>query len=107
MPPLLLGVRKREKELVPVVYAKGSDPLMVPPVEFVPELPAEVKWERGEKATDLLTVTILGKSRTVVPKGSRVPRCEQGRSGAGSPQDVARHPQRWRDGLHCLKTGSL
>lgn len=73
MPLLLLGVRRKsEKDLELVVYAKATEPLMVlpiKPVEFVQELPVEVKWERGEKVVDPLTLTILGKYQAVVPVG--------------------------------------
>lgn len=70
MPLLLLGVRKQDDVLELVVYTKVAEPLMVlpiKPVEFVPELPVELKWERGEKTVDPLTVTVLGKYQAVVP----------------------------------------
>lgn len=70
MPLLLLGVRQGAKGRELVVFAKGSEPLLVLPlkkVEFVTELPVEIAWERGEKSSDPLTITILGKYQAVLP----------------------------------------
>jgi hypothetical protein len=70
MPLLLLGVRKQEKGLELVAYAKGSEPVVaVPlkPVEFVQDLPLELRWERGEKDVDPLTLTVFGRYQAVLP----------------------------------------
>jgi hypothetical protein len=71
MPLLLLGVRKKgEKDLELVAYAKDSEPLLaVPlkPAEFVQELPLDLRWERGEKNADPLTLTLFGKYQAVLP----------------------------------------
>ena len=70
MPVLLLGIRKTATEHELVVYAKDSDPLLVlslKTVEFIQEAPIELEWERGEKNIDKLTMTILGKYRTIFP----------------------------------------
>jgi hypothetical protein len=71
MPLLLVGVRKKGKnDLEMVVYAKDSKPLLtlpLKPVDFVQELPVELEWQRGEKSTDLLTLTVLGKYQAVLP----------------------------------------
>jgi hypothetical protein len=70
MPVLLLGVRKSGADAELLVYAKGTEPLMALPmkaVEFIQEIPIDLEWERGEKNIDKLTMTILGRYRTVVP----------------------------------------
>jgi hypothetical protein len=71
MPLLLVGVRKKEKkDLELVVYAKDSTPLLtlpLKPVDFIQELPVELEWQRGEKDTDSLTLTLLGKYQGVLP----------------------------------------
>ena len=70
MPVLLLGIRKSENKHELVVYAKDANPILVlalGKVEFVQENPIELEWERGEKNIDKLTMTVLGKYRTVVP----------------------------------------
>jgi hypothetical protein len=70
MPLLLLGVRKQEKGLELVAYAKGGEPVLVvplKPVEFVQDLPLDLQWERGEKNVDPLTLTVFGKYEAVLP----------------------------------------
>jgi hypothetical protein len=70
MPVLLLGVRKSGTDLELVVYARDTEPVMslkLQKVEFVQEVPIDMEWDRGEKNVDKLTITILGKYRTVVP----------------------------------------
>ncbi len=71
MPLLLLGVRKKgEKGLELVAYARDADPLLaVPlkPVEFVQDLPLDLRWERGEKNVDPLTLTVFGRYQAVLP----------------------------------------
>jgi hypothetical protein len=70
MPLLLLGVRKQGKGLELVAYAKESEPVLaVPlkPVEFVQDLPLDLRWERGEKDVDPLTLTLFGRYQTVLP----------------------------------------
>jgi hypothetical protein len=70
MPVLLLGVRKSGTDLELVVYARDTEPalsLKLQKVEFVQEVPIDMEWDRGEKNVDKLTITILGKYRTVVP----------------------------------------
>jgi hypothetical protein len=71
MPLLFVGVRKKEKiHLELVVYAKDSKPLLTLPlkrVDFIQDLPVEMEWQRGEKDTDSLTLTVLGKYQSVLP----------------------------------------
>jgi hypothetical protein len=70
MPLLLAGVRKKGAGLELVVYAADSDPLLAVPlkaVEFVQDLPLDLRWERGEKNVDPLTLTIFGKYQAVLP----------------------------------------
>jgi hypothetical protein len=70
MPVLLLGIRKAGTEYELVVYAKDTDPVLIlslKKVEFVQEIPIDLEWERGEKNIDKLTMTVLGRFRTIVP----------------------------------------
>jgi hypothetical protein len=71
MPLLLVGVRKTaKKDLELVVYARASDaPLTLPlkQVDFIPKLPVELEWQRGEKDIDSLTLIVLGKYQAVLP----------------------------------------
>jgi hypothetical protein len=71
MPLLLAGVRKkREAGLELVVYGTDSEPLLAVPlkaVEFVQDLPLDLRWERGEKNVDPLTLTVFGKYQAVLP----------------------------------------
>ena len=70
MPVLLLGIRKVGMDHELVVYARDTEPVLtlkLQKVEFVQEVSIDMEWERGEKNVDKLTVTILGKYRTVVP----------------------------------------
>ncbi len=70
MPLFLLGVRKRgEKDLELAIYAKESEPLLVLPlkkVEIGQNMPLELEWQRGEKETATLTLSILGKYQGVL-----------------------------------------
>ncbi len=71
MPLLLAGMRKKgEAGLELVVYAADSEPLLAVPlkaVELVQDLPLDLRWERGEKNVDPLTLTIFGKYQAVLP----------------------------------------
>lgn len=70
MPLFLLGVRKKGKGLELVAFGSGSEPVLaVPlkPVEFVQDLPLDLRWERGEKDVDPLTLTLFGRYQAVLP----------------------------------------
>lgn len=70
MPVLLLGIRKAAAGHELVVYARDAEPLEVlklNAVEFVQELPLELEWERGDKNIDKLTLTVMGRYRTIIP----------------------------------------
>ena len=72
MPLFFLGVRRGEKELELVVYAKDREPLLVLPLQAMDmgqELPLELEWQRGEKNVDTLTLNVAGKYRAVIPIG--------------------------------------
>lgn len=66
----LLGARKTTKgkwELL--IYGTETKPVQILPlksVEYVQKLPVEIQWERGEKATDKLVLTLFGRQETVV-----------------------------------------
>jgi hypothetical protein len=67
----LLGVRKKDKkDLELIAYGKDSEPILAVPlkkVDFIQDLPVEMEWQRGEKETDSLTGTVLGKYQAVLP----------------------------------------
>lgn len=68
MPLLLLGVRRKGKDLELVGYAKENEPVLVLPLkktDFIQNLPVEIDWERGEKF-DRLPIKLFGKFETVI-----------------------------------------
>src|SRR5262249_7405252 len=71
MPLLLVGVRKKgEKDFELVAYGKDTDPLLtlpLKPVDFIQESPVELEWQRGQKESDPLTLTVLGRYQAVLP----------------------------------------
>jgi hypothetical protein len=69
MPLFLLGVRKGEKAVELVVYAKDAEPLLITPLtklDLLPDLPLELEWRRADKDADHLNLRILGKYQAVL-----------------------------------------
>jgi hypothetical protein len=52
-----------------VALPDGEPVLAVPlkSVEFVQDLPLDLRWERGAKNVDLLTLTVFGRYQAVLP----------------------------------------